>query len=114
MGTRYGRRAHDGTTEYYDSKKELVAAADREVLARMANFFTVIGLVAGGVISYHFLHHSSAVAWPKLARALVIAGSSVGAALLLRTVGKYLFMLTVVLLLGSLLLVVGRWLWHIA
>lgn len=33
MGTRYGRRAGDGTTEYYDSKAALVAAENRESAA---------------------------------------------------------------------------------
>jgi hypothetical protein len=114
MGTRYGRRAPDGTTEYYDSKEELVAAADREVLARMANFFTVIGLLAGGATAYYFLHRSGAMAWPKLARALVIVGAAVGSAVLLRAVGRYLLLLAGMLLLAGLLVTVGRWLWHLA
>lgn len=48
MGTRYGRRASDGTTEYYDSKAEMFAAADRESDRRTANIFTVIGVLLGG------------------------------------------------------------------
>ncbi|CAN0639458.1 hypothetical protein [Burkholderia cepacia] len=114
MGTRYGRRAHDGTTEYYDSKKELVAAADREMLARMANFFTVVGLLAGGGAAYYFLHHGSAAAWPKLVRAFIIVGSSVGSALVLRVIGRYLLLLVGMLFLAGLLVTVGRWLWHMA
>ncbi|RQZ64051.1 hypothetical protein DIE08_24235 [Burkholderia sp. Bp9004] len=114
MGKRYGRRANDGTTEYYDSKDELVAAADREMLARMANFFTVIGFLAGGAAAYYFLHRGGAMEWPKAVRAFVIVGSAVGSALLLRTVGRYLLMLAVMLLLAGVLVSIGRWLWHIA
>lgn len=114
MGTRYGRRAHDGTTEYYDSKEELVVAADREVLARMANFFTVVGLLVGGLVAYYFLHRNGAMAWPKPVRVLVIVGSAASSALLLRTIGRYLFMLAAVLFLVGLSFTIGRWLWHVA
>ena len=114
MGTRYGRRARDGTTEYYDSKDALVAAAEREEAARMANFFTAIGLLAGGVAAYYLLHRTGAAMWPKPGRVFVVVGSAVGSALLLRTVGRYLIMLVVMLLLVGLLLTIGRWLWQIA
>ncbi|HEX7893880.1 MAG TPA: hypothetical protein VF447_06795 [Terriglobales bacterium] len=114
MGTRYGRRAGDGTTEYYDSKAALVAAANRESAARMANFFALIGLVAGGAIAYYFLHHTSALAWPKAVRALILVASVAVGAFLLRVMGRYLLMLFALLFLIGTLMSVGKWIWHIA
>ncbi len=114
MGTRYGRRARDGTTEYYDSKTELVAAANREAAARMANIFTVVGVIVGGVLAYHLLHRTGALGWPKAIRFIFLGGSAVVSGLVLRVLGRYVLMLLTVLLVGSLLLNLGRWLWHLA
>jgi len=114
MGTRYGRRARDGTTEYYDSKAELVAAANRETAARMANIFTVIGLIGGGVLAYNLLHRTGASGWPKSIRFTLLGGSAVVFGLVLRVLGRYVLILLAVLLVGSLFLNLGRWLWHLA
>ena len=44
MGTRFGRRAADGTFEYHDSKESLVAAKRRESSDARSGFFGLIGL----------------------------------------------------------------------
>jgi len=114
MGTRYGRRATDGTTEYYDSKAELVAAADREAAARAANIFTVIGVVVGGVLAYHFLHRTGASLWPKSIRFLLLGGAAVAFGLVLRVVGRYILLAVAMLFAAGLVISIARWLWHLA
>ena len=55
MGKRYGRRALNGTTEYYDSQEECLAAQRRELTLLRDVFFGVIGAVAGGILIYMLL-----------------------------------------------------------
>jgi hypothetical protein len=52
MGTRFGRRAADGTSEYHDSKESLVAAERRDNSDARAGLFGLIGLLVGGVLTY--------------------------------------------------------------
>jgi hypothetical protein len=114
MGTRYGRRASDGTTEYYDSKAALVAAANRESAARTANFFALIGIAVGGAVGYYLLHHTSAIAWPKAARATILLAAAIGGALFLRAVGRCLLLLVALLFMIGVLMMIEKWFWHIA
>lgn len=51
MGTRFGRRAADGTYEYHDSKESLVAAERRDNSDARAGLFGLIGLLVGGVLT---------------------------------------------------------------
>jgi hypothetical protein len=55
MGKRYGRRALNGTTEYYDSQEECLAAQRREVAHVRDVFFGIIGAIAGGILIYMLL-----------------------------------------------------------
>ena len=45
MGTRFGRRAADGTYEYHDSKESLVAAERRDSSDARSGLFGLIGLL---------------------------------------------------------------------
>jgi hypothetical protein len=55
MGKRYGRRALNGTTEYYDSQEECLAAQRRETAIVRDVFFGIVGAIAGGVLIYMLL-----------------------------------------------------------
>jgi len=55
MGKRYGRRALNGTTEYYDSQEECLAAQRREAELLRDVFFGIIGAIAGGILIYMLL-----------------------------------------------------------
>lgn len=46
MGTRFGRRAADGTFEYHDSRESLVAAKRSENSDARAGLFGFIGLLS--------------------------------------------------------------------
>ena len=75
MGTRYGRRAADGTFEYHDSKESVAAAEQRENAEARSGLFGLIGLLVGGVLTYVALLKLGGMAWPKWLRfGLVIAG----------------------------------------
>src|ERR1041384_8081495 len=96
MGTRFGRRAADGTYEYHDSRESLDEAerAERAVLDEESNagfafLFGVIGLLVGGVLTRAALLKYG-IDWPKEVRfGLVIAGAGV-LAYLLAKFGKIL------------------------
>ncbi|QGZ40494.1 hypothetical protein IP92_03368 [Pseudoduganella flava] len=78
MGTRFGRRAADGTYEYHDSRESLVAAERRERSANRAFWFGIIGFIAGAVLTYTLLAHAGGLEWPRLARfGAVLAGGGV-------------------------------------
>jgi len=55
MGKRYGRRALNGTTEYYDSQEECLAAQRREAELLRDVFFGIVGAIAGGILIYMLL-----------------------------------------------------------
>jgi hypothetical protein len=75
MGTRFGRRAADGTYEYHDSKESLVAAERRDSSDARSGLFGLIGLLVGGVLTYIVLIKVG-TDWPKWLRfGLVIAGA---------------------------------------
>jgi hypothetical protein len=57
MGKRYGRRALNGTTEYYDSKEECLAAHRRETAIVRNVFFGIVGAIAGGILIYMLLRY---------------------------------------------------------
>ena len=75
MGTRYGRRAADGTFEYHDSKESVNAAEQRENAEARSGLFGLIGLLVGGVLTYVALLKLGGMTWPKWLRfGLVVAG----------------------------------------
>jgi hypothetical protein len=75
MGTRFGRRAADGTYEYHDSKESLVAAERRDSSDARSGLFGLIGLLVGGVLTYIVLIKVG-TDWPKWLRfGLVVAGA---------------------------------------
>jgi hypothetical protein len=57
MGKRYGRRAINGLTEYYDSKEECLAARRRDDEIVRNVFFGIIGAIAGGILTYMLLRY---------------------------------------------------------
>lgn len=80
MGTRYGRRAIDGTTEYYDSKASLLEAQRREETATRKKFLGFVGILVGGVLTYVAFLRWGGMEWPKWVRFVgVLLGSGAGA-----------------------------------
>ena len=55
MAKRFGRRALNGTMEYYDNRDECLAAQRRELADIRMVFFGIIGLIAGGILTYALL-----------------------------------------------------------
>ena len=110
MGTRFGRRAADGTYEYHDSKESLVAAERRDNSDARAGLFGLIGLLVGGVLTYVALLKFGAE-WPKWLRfGLVIAGGG-GLAYILAKFADIIWSILMSLLLLAVLWGVGSWIW---
>jgi phage shock protein PspC (stress-responsive transcriptional regulator) len=110
MGTRYGRRAADGTTEYYDSKSKLSEAQDAEDLAQLRFYFTFAGLVLGGIATYWAISHFNGT--PRLIRFLsVLLGAAAGAYLLRRLAFAISLLFFGAIFLFALYLV-GLAIWH--
>ena len=98
MGTRFGRRAADGTYEYHDSSD-----------AR-AGLFGLIGLLVGGVLTYIVLIKVG-TDWPKWLRfGLVIAGAG-GLAYILAKFADLIWNIILSLVLLAVLWGLGSWLW---
>ena len=100
MGTRFGRRAADGTYEYHDSKESLVAAERRDNSDARAGLFGLIGLLVGGVLTYVSL----------LKFGLVIVGGG-GLAYVLAKFADLLWNIILTLVLLAVLWGIGSWLW---
>lgn len=75
MGTRYGRKASDGTTEYYDSKEDLLRASQAESEEKLRAFLGFFGLLMGGFIAYMYLR-PYADRLPQALRFLIVLSSS--------------------------------------
>ncbi len=111
MGTRYGRRADDGTMEYHDSKESLLRAARQETSASNAALFGIIGFLAGGVAVYILMLKTGLMEWPKWIRfSAIIAGSGLGAYVLAK-LADMILMAIVILITISVVLGVGHAVW---
>ena len=111
MSTRYGRKAADGTTEYYDSKAQLLAAEEQESNNRTRWWFALFGLVIGGVLTTSILNKYVAD-WPKLIRfALVILGGGLGAFTLFRSALLILGLIGICIAL-AVVVGIGAIIWH--
>jgi hypothetical protein len=82
MGTRYSRRAADGTFEHHDSKESLVAAAREESNNLRAFWFGLLGLVAGGFVAHQAVTQLNPEL-PKLLRFGLITFSAIASMLFL-------------------------------
>lgn len=110
MGTRFGRRAADGTYEYHDSKESLVAAERRDNSDARSGLFGLIGLLVGGVLTYVALLKVG-MDWPKWLRfGLVIAGGG-GLAYVLAKFADLIWNIILSLVLLVVLWGIGSWLW---
>lgn len=102
MGTRFGRRAADGTVEYHDSHESLVAAKRSENSDARAGLFGFIGLLIGGVLTYIALLKLGAD-WPKWLRfGLVVVGAGGSAYVLAKLAGLIWNIILTLVLLGVL------------
>ncbi len=80
MAKRFGRRALNGTTEYFDTHDELIAAQRRDVAYVQTVLFRIIGLIAGGMLAYalmRWMHVDSRI----IRFAAVIVGAWLGGTL---------------------------------
>lgn len=110
MGTRFGRRAADGTFEYHDSRESLVAAKRRESSDARSGLFGLIGLLVGGVLTYVALLKLG-TDWPKWLRfGLVIAGAG-GLAYVLAKFADLIWNIILSLVLLAVLWGIGSWIW---
>lgn len=112
MGTRYGRKASDGTTEYYDSREQLHEAAGHEFEAQLTIWFGVAGLLLGAYVAYALLGHF-ADSLPKIIRFSLVVAAACGCAYLLARLATIIFSIAM-LLLGLLMLAgIGTIVWKI-
>ncbi|NJD08536.1 MAG: hypothetical protein FIA97_18860 [Methylococcaceae bacterium] len=110
MGTRFGRRAADGTYEYHDTKESLVEAERSENSEALEGLFGFIGLLIGGVLAYIALLKLGAD-WPKWLRfGLVIVGAG-GAAYALARLANLIWNLILTLMLLGVLYGIGSLIW---
>lgn len=112
MGTRFGRRAADGTYEYHDSKESLVAAERRENSETRGGLFGLIGVLIGGVFTYVALLKFGGTEWPKWLRfSLIIAGAGV-AGFMLAKFADLIWNIILTLLLIAVIYGVGSAIWR--
>ena len=110
MGTRFGRRAADGTYEYHDSKESLVAAERRDNSDARAGLFGLIGLLVGGVLTYVSLLKVG-MDWPKWLRfGLVVVGAG-GSAYVLAKLADLIWNIILTLVLLGVLYGIGSLIW---
>jgi hypothetical protein len=109
--TRYSRRRADGIVEYHSSEADLERAALRETERAQARFFALLGLLAGGVLSYLAVKSSDAAYWPKWARFVCIAAGAGTAAFVLARLAQLIVMLLGLLLLGAVAAIVIGIIW---
>jgi hypothetical protein len=112
MGTRYGRRADDGTMEYHDSKESLLRAAQLETSSSNAALFGIIGFLTGGVAVYVLMLKTGLMDWPKWIRfTAIIAGSGAGAYVLAK-LADMIVKVIVILIAITIVLGIGHALWQ--
>ena len=110
MGTRFGRRAADGTFEYHDSHESLVAAKRSENSDARAGLFGFIGLLIGGVLTYIALLKLG-TDWPKWLRfGLVVVGAG-GSAYVLAKLADLICNIILTLVLLGVLYGIGSLIW---
>ena len=112
MTTRYGRRAADGTTEYYDSKDALIEANRREKSEDRAGLFGFVGLLLGGILAYTAFHKLGGMDLPKWFRfSGVVVGAGVGA-IILAKLADFIWGLIMTLILLGIIYGIGTLVWH--
>ena len=111
MAKRFGRRALNGTMEYYDNRDECLAAQRRELAGIRMVFFGIIGAIAGGILAYSLLrwmHVDSRLI--RLIAVIVGAwlGGIIGANLsaLLWTILKWTLILMAIIVIGLLIFLI--------
>ena len=105
MAKRFGRRALNGTMEYYDSYEDLLVSQRRDNERARIALCGAIGLIAGGVLAYALLrwvHVDSRVVRFVAVIAGVWIGCTLGASLsaLLWTILKWTVLLMVIAVIG--------------
>ena len=105
MAKRFGRRALNGTMEYYDNYEELLVSQRRDNERARSVLCGVIGLIAGGMLAYALLrwvHVDSRVVRFAGVIAGIWLGGILGASLsaLLWTILKWTLLLTVIAAIG--------------
>ncbi len=112
MGTRYGRHAADGTTEYHDSKESLIQSERRENREARAGLFGFLGLLIGGVLAYVAFHKLGGMALPKWIRfAGVILGAGLGAYALAK-LSNLIWNLILIAILVAVVFGIGSLIWR--
>ncbi|MCW5322251.1 hypothetical protein D5039_14150 [Verminephrobacter aporrectodeae subsp. tuberculatae] len=107
MGTRFSRRAADGTVEHYDDKEALEAAQKKE----RSGWYGFFGLLIGGVLTYYALSRFGAD-WPKWLRfGLVVVGSG-GMAYVLTKLGDVILFLFFAFVMLCILFGIGAAIWE--
>jgi prolipoprotein diacylglyceryltransferase len=118
MATRYSKRQHDGTVEYYDSRAELEAANPPVSMGNVVKgfagafnpLFAVIGFLVGGIVALWWVAQMDT--WPTWIRfgSVVAAATVVG--YLAGKIGNALFMLAVALTGASIVGGIGYLIWR--
>ena len=112
MGTRFGRRVANGTTEYYDSRQQLDEAVERERKEGEKAFFGFLGVAIGGIGAYALIHIAGFDHWAKFLRfALVIAGAGLTSYVMVKCssalINIFSFLVGAAVLFG-----IGALVWH--
>ena len=113
MGTRYGRHAADGTTEYHDTKESLIDAANQESREAMARFFGWFGLLIGGILTYEAFSKWGGIDLPKWIRfSGVILGAGIGAVTLAK-LANLIVTLVAIAFVAGIVFVIGALIWRV-
>ncbi|MET4163113.1 hypothetical protein ABIE61_002976 [Marinobacterium sp. MBR-111] len=117
MGTRYGRRASDGTYEYYDNKDILLEAKERdERKARSearAEAYGIFGFFACGVLAYLGFWYFDGADLPKWLRFSSIVASCCLGAFIFAKLADFLSMLISIVFLVAILGAIGFFVWSV-
>lgn len=113
MGTRYGRKASDGTTEYHDSRESLAESERRENSDDRATFFGLIGIFIGGVLAYMLFLKFGGVGIPKWLRFLgIILGAGAGSFVLAK-LANLIWHLILIVVASIILYGIGSAIWSV-
>ncbi|KUM02752.1 hypothetical protein KIF53_15505 [Chromobacterium subtsugae] len=111
--TRYSKRQGGGVTAHYNSAADLVRAEDEARESNIRSFGLLVGLIGGGLLTWHTIMAHGGAEWPKAIRLiLTVLGAAAGGAAL-----YWLSVLILAMFVGAVVVSIAwlflRWLWSV-